>query len=174
MLGDLLARAPHVIDAIEWADRRVVYLDTTYGDPRYSFPEQAVSIEYCVTAVNAVFGEEANAERKMRRYNEASQRHGGGATEGNGGATVLLVTALDGYPTKRGTRTLFLVGTYFIGKEKILLALARCCRLKIYAPSRIIRVYREMDLLSLPDQTDHRPPLRDLDSYCAALRTENL
>jgi len=64
----------------------------------------------------------------------------------------LLAATLDGYQAIQAPRIFFLVGTYFIVKDKSMLAIAKCCHLRVYVPTRKIQIW-EMDLLSLPDST---------------------
>jgi len=81
------------------APLNVVYLDTTYCDPAYTFPQQDVIINHVVAI--------------------AAQ------TEPN---------------------TLFVVGTYKIGKEKIVMKLVEIFNFKVFAPPAKRRVLKQLDL----------------------------
>uniref|UniRef100_A0A9I9CY62 DNA ligase n=1 Tax=Cucumis melo TaxID=3656 RepID=A0A9I9CY62_CUCME len=79
-----------------------VFLDTTYCNPKFSFPSQEESIEYIVNIIQQT----------------------GGASKGSMG------------------NVLFLVATYVIGKEKILLQIASRCNRKIMVDARKMTVLR--------------------------------
>lgn len=93
-----------------------LYLDTTYCNPRYTFPSQAESVSYVAD--------------RVREGLEASTRADAGAGGGVGG------TGGDG----KTPQPLFLISTYSIGKEKILKAVASACGCKVFVTERKMRV----------------------------------
>eukprot|EP00475_Leptophrys_vorax_P044003 TRINITY_DN865_c1_g1_i7.p1 TRINITY_DN865_c1_g1~~TRINITY_DN865_c1_g1_i7.p1 ORF type:complete len:435 (-),score=86.70 TRINITY_DN865_c1_g1_i7:456-1760(-) len=79
----------------------VVYLDTTYCNPRYSFPPQ----EDMVVLV----------AKTVREYWD-------------------------------NPKAVFLIGTYKIGKERVLIEIARVLQCKIYAPAQKLEILKLLDL----------------------------
>ncbi|KAL1192368.1 DNA ligase 6 [Cardamine amara subsp. amara] len=73
-----------------------VFLDTTYCNPKFVFPNQDESVDYVVSVIDKI-GEECMVMKK---------------------------------------KVLFLVATYVVGKEKILVEIARRCKRKIVVDSR--------------------------------------
>uniref|UniRef100_A0A0E0JMJ9 DNA ligase (ATP) n=1 Tax=Oryza punctata TaxID=4537 RepID=A0A0E0JMJ9_ORYPU len=88
---------------LEFIGADAVFLDTTYCNPKYTFPPQEESVEYVVNAIKRVKEESGAA----------------------------------------GERVLCLIATYVVGKERILLEVARRCGCKIHVDSR------KMEILTL-------------------------
>lgn len=101
----------------------LVYLDTTYLNPRYCFPAQPEVIDACVELVKTtVQGHKPRKQQATLSWN-ASRAQAGAP------ADVLVV-----------------VGTYSIGKEKLVLALARALQTSIYCvDARKYDVYAQLE-----------------------------
>ncbi|KAI9775186.1 MAG: hypothetical protein M1839_001374 [Geoglossum umbratile] len=114
----------------------VCYLDTTYLNPRYSFPSQEEVINACATMCanlekGLVSGGDAWERMLMGRSGRAMAKFVGKRessskpSEGINGSTT---------KTPAAARLLVIVGTYSIGKERICMGIARALNTKIYAP----------------------------------------
>ncbi|KAF7309980.1 DNA cross-link repair protein PSO2/SNM1 [Mycena indigotica] len=107
-----------------------VYLDTTYLDPRYTFPPQPLVILACADLA--------------KRLSEGKSPDSAGSTR------------MDQYMTspvkskqKERERILMVVGTYSVGKERIVKAVAEAIDSKIYCDARkmgILRCQSDPDL----------------------------
>ncbi|KAK9829240.1 hypothetical protein WJX72_004715 [[Myrmecia] bisecta] len=86
-----------------------VFLDTTYCNPRFTFPLQEEAIEYVASTIERLMKESAAG----------------------------------------GPSRAFLIATYVIGKERILVEVARRCRCKILVTERKLGVMRCLDLPGL-------------------------
>ncbi|KAI5834154.1 DRMBL-domain-containing protein [Schizophyllum commune Tattone D] len=108
-----------------------VYLDTTYLDPKYTFPPQPQVIEACAELARRIV---------------------------NGLPTGTETTMIDGWVSTKekaassSDRILVLVGTYSIGKERIAKAIAHALNSKIYCDARkaaILRCEQDKELDAL-------------------------
>uniref|UniRef100_A0A0E0FRC8 DNA ligase n=1 Tax=Oryza nivara TaxID=4536 RepID=A0A0E0FRC8_ORYNI len=88
---------------LEFIGADAVFLDTTYCNPKFTFPPQKESLEYVVNSI-----------KRVKEESRAS-----------------------------GERVLCLIATYVVGKERILLEIARRCGCKIHVDSR------KMEILTL-------------------------
>lgn len=117
----------------------ICYLDTTYLNPRYSFPPQMDVItacaELCVSLNSSPDTAEAAWNKAGKGAGEASvsrffgKENGGTAAESGSQKTRLLVVC----------------GTYSIGKERICVAIAKALNTKIFATASKIRIFRQLD-----------------------------
>jgi DNA cross-link repair 1A protein len=126
---------PTVTDAITRESRQqkidVCYLDTTYLNPKYAFPQQDKVITACADmcvkmnlstphdALDAVRG-----EAKIKSFMTSST------------STASTTTT----NIARKPRLLVVVGTYSIGKERICIGIARALKSKIFAPPAKMRI----------------------------------
>ncbi|KQK09223.1 DNA ligase 6 isoform X1 [Brachypodium distachyon] len=85
---------------LEFVGADAVFLDTTYCNPKFTFPSQEESVEYVVNTI-----------KQVKEESEAA-----------------------------GERVLFLIATYVVGKEKILLEVARRCGCMIHVDSRKMKI----------------------------------
>uniref|UniRef100_A0ACD5VPR6 Uncharacterized protein n=1 Tax=Avena sativa TaxID=4498 RepID=A0ACD5VPR6_AVESA len=92
---------PNLLDFVG-AD--AIFLDTTYCNPKFSFPSREESVEYVVNTIKQVKEESAAA----------------------------------------GERVLCLVATYVVGKERILLEVARRCGCMIHVDKRKMEILTEL------------------------------
>lgn len=101
----------------------IVYLDTTYLNPRYCFPAQPEVIDACVELVTAT------VQGHKPRTQQATLPWSTSRTQAAAPADVLVV-----------------VGTYSIGKEKLVLALARALQTSIYCvDTRKYHIYAQLE-----------------------------
>lgn len=127
---------PDIVDSITGKTRQqkidVCYLDTTYLNPRYSFPSQDDVVQSCAdicVSMSKDKGENGwersgkeRAGASMARFVEAEVKSEDAASQAD-------------LKKSRG-RLLILCGTYSIGKENICLGIARALDCKIWAPPR--------------------------------------
>lgn len=121
-----------------------LYLDTTYLSPKYAFPSQEDVIEACshvcrdlaglLPADNNPVADARNATGISKFLNSNNQQNNGG---GGGGVDDTTGASLPpARVVKDRGRLLVVVGTYSIGKERIVLGIAKALGSKIYAAQR--------------------------------------
>lgn len=149
---------PNIMDALSGGIKQqkidVCYLDTTYLNPRYSFPPQDDVISACAEFCKTISGDPHaiddayDALKRDKGSTSVSQfftkdtSHGGDA-EATAGAIAR---------TDSKHRLLVVCGTYSIGKERICKAIAQALQTKIFAsPSkqRIIKQLGDPELSAL-------------------------
>ncbi|KAJ6134720.1 hypothetical protein N7523_001042 [Penicillium sp. IBT 18751x] len=121
------------------------YLDTTYLNPKYAFPNQEDVIAAC-------------SELCVRLNQEAGVMLDSGSN-GTGGLMNKFLSSVTGndnrnkeQPLKNNGRLLVVIGTYSIGKERICLGIARALGSKIFATpqkQRICKCLEDPELSSL-------------------------
>lgn len=89
---------------LEFVGADALFLDTTYCNPKFTFPSQEESLEYVVNTIKQVKEESGVA----------------------------------------GERVLYLIATYVVGKERILLEVARRCGCTIHVDSRKMEILTEL------------------------------
>lgn len=132
----------------------VVYLDTTYLNPKYAFPSQKSVIDVC-SALCA--GMDNETSRGI-----ADKQH-------KSGMGSFIATAPVASPGRKG-RLLVVVGTYSIGKERVCLGIAKALDSKIFAPPNKMKICRYLEdpelnarLTSNPrDAQVHMTPLMEI------------
>ncbi|CAO2178735.1 unnamed protein product [Urochloa humidicola] len=90
----------HDPNLLEFVCADAVFLDTTYCNPKFTFPSQEESVDYVVNAI-----------KRVKEESSAS-----------------------------GERVLCLIATYVVGKERILLEVARRCGCSIHVDSRKMEI----------------------------------
>ena len=138
-----------------------VYLDTTYCKPVHLFPPQAAVVNYTLTVVQDVLMKEKKAnDRLARSALNPSTLTGAWSALSSSLAPAAPVSSssssscspassfLDGYSRAQRERTLFLVGSYSIGKEKIFLELARRFGFRIFASPAKLRLIQQIECFS--------------------------
>ncbi|KAK4189025.1 eukaryotic translation initiation factor 3-like protein [Podospora australis] len=161
---------PETVDAISGKTKQqkidVCYLDTTYLNPRYSFPPQNDVIRSCAE-VCALLNKDLLADNHTEWDSLLRRREGGGATHSTDAVSKFFApekeepkpppsppppttgpenafTALQQQPQSRN-RLLVVCGTYSIGKERICVAIAQALRTKIFASPAKIRMCKQLD-----------------------------
>ncbi|KAL2182895.1 DRMBL-domain-containing protein [Thermothelomyces heterothallicus CBS 203.75] len=161
---------PETVDAVSGRTKQqkidVCYLDTTYLNPRYSFPPQddviTACAELCALLNKALLanddreweallrrqraGSSSDAKDVSKFFTTAAADAAAAAASSSATSTSSATprpdqnafTALDGR-LRHPNRLLVVCGTYSIGKERICVAIARALRTKIYAsPAKIL------------------------------------
>ncbi|KAL2153875.1 hypothetical protein VTH82DRAFT_2551 [Thermothelomyces myriococcoides] len=160
---------PETVDAVSGRTKQqkidVCYLDTTYLNPRYSFPPQDDVITACAKlcallneTLLANDGREWEALLRRQRAGSSSDTKdvsrfftAAPAAVSSAPSSSLAIpksdqnafTALDGR-RHHPNRLLVVCGTYSIGKERICVAIARALRTKIYAPPAKVRMCKQL------------------------------
>jgi DNA cross-link repair 1A protein len=148
---------PDIIDSITGKTKQqkidVCYLDTTYLNPRYSFPSQEEVVKACAdmcVSLKKERAEENDAWEVVKR-----ERAGTGMTKFVNSAIKReddsLAMSLSSTNNKPRGRLLVICGTYSIGKERICLGIARALDCKIWcAPGkmRICQALEDEELMS--------------------------
>ncbi|KAJ7574429.1 beta-lactamase-like protein [Mycena floridula] len=122
--GDFRASPEHVLHpAVKGKRIDLVYLDTTYLDPKYTFPPQPLVISACA---------------------ELARRLASGESLHTGGADISSWVTFDVKGKQKATPDNFLmvVGTYSIGKERIVKAIAKALNSKVYCDARKTAILR--------------------------------
>ncbi|TLS24388.1 hypothetical protein PpBr36_08792 [Pyricularia pennisetigena] len=154
---------PEVIDSISGKVKKqkidICYLDTTYLNPRYSFPPQEVVIrscaELCVLLNRGLQAQDESVWTRILRRREGVSDNdvsrffvngdGSGSSPNKRGGTggcdnpPSALTALN-----PKSRLLVVCGTYSIGKERICKAIAQALRTKIFASAHKIRIIAQL------------------------------
>jgi DNA cross-link repair 1A protein len=139
---------PEVIDSLNGKSRQqkidICYLDTTYLNPRYSFPPQEEVIRACAELCSTM-SPDPNCVNDI--WEKIGPEAAGGVSkfftkpEGKDGpkeATQPTKGVINGKPVKN--RILVVCGTYSIGKERICKAIAQALGTKIFASAAKIRI----------------------------------
>ncbi|EFZ00559.1 DNA repair metallo-beta-lactamase [Metarhizium robertsii] len=121
----------------------ICYLDTTYLNPRYSFPPQADVIKACADMCASLSPDptckddfwETGAKEKGA---QAVSKYFQSTTQSNGAVGTKT-------SPKLGQRLLVVCGTYSIGKERICVAIAKALKSKIFAIPRKIKICKQLD-----------------------------
>ncbi|OIW35610.1 DRMBL-domain-containing protein [Coniochaeta ligniaria NRRL 30616] len=164
---------PETVDAITGKTRQqkidVCYLDTTYLNPRYSFPPQENVIRACADLCVALNNSVSSGDEK--EWDSLLRRREGGAPPGVDGVSKFFTSdkkpsappakattsstspnAFTALTAPRPPRLLIICGTYSIGKERICKAIAQALGTRIFAPpqkARIIAQLGDPDLTAL-------------------------
>ncbi|KAK0730835.1 eukaryotic translation initiation factor 3 subunit 7-domain-containing protein [Lasiosphaeris hirsuta] len=161
---------PETVDAISGRMKQqnidVCYLDTTYLNPRYSFPPQDEVVRACADVCVSL--NKGLAVDDEAAWDALLRRREGGAPPGVGGVSKFFkpdkkspkddvnsgaqsnpptpsnaFTALQHRPNRN--RLLIVCGTYSIGKERICKAIALALGTKIYAAPAKIRICNQLE-----------------------------
>ncbi|KZP21085.1 DRMBL-domain-containing protein [Athelia psychrophila] len=125
--GDFRASPRHVLHpAVKGKRIDHIYLDTTYLDPKYTFPPQPLVISAC-------------AELARRIVAKQSTSDGAGERK----LTMDSFMTVDKSPVRtKQDKTLIVVGTYSIGKERIVKAIAKALNTRVYCDARKAAILR--------------------------------
>ncbi|KAG6853890.1 hypothetical protein C0991_000355 [Blastosporella zonata] len=120
--GDFRASPRHVLHpAVKGKHIDHVYLDTTYLDPKYTFPPQPLVISACA---------------------ELARRLVEGEPLGHTSTAIDKWTTLSSAHKQKAEKMLIVVGTYSIGKERIVKAIAHALNSKVYCDARKAAILR--------------------------------
>jgi DNA cross-link repair 1A protein len=121
----------------------ICYLDTTYLNPRYSFPPQGDVIKACADLCASLSPDPTCKDDVWER---AAKEEG---TQSVSKYFQSDKTAIDSAeierPLRLGQRLLVICGTYSIGKERICVAIAKALKSKIYAIPGKMRICKQLD-----------------------------
>ena len=146
---------PEMVDSISGKSKQqkidVCYLDTTYLNPRYSFPPQDDVIracaEFCKWISDDPDGADGIFDGLKRGKGSTAVSHffpkeSDSKASRNGTATDVEAEA--GKEKKKKSRLLVVCGTYSIGKERICKAVAQALGTRIYATPAKTRICRQL------------------------------
>jgi len=157
---------PETVDAITGKTRQqkidVCYLDTTYLNPRYSFPPQEHVIRACADLCVALNSSLSSGDDK--EWDSLLRRREGGAPPGVDGVSKFFTSdkkpsppttttttsstsqpnALTALTARRPPRLLIICGTYSIGKERICKAIAQALGTRIFASPQKARIIAQL------------------------------
>ncbi|KAJ7509864.1 DNA repair metallo-beta-lactamase-domain-containing protein [Mycena galericulata] len=125
--GDFRACPQHALHpAVKGKYLDHVYLDTTYLDPKYTFPPQPLVISACAELAKRIAdgNTQDNSVAKMNSWFTSGPSDPKGKDKA------------------RPERILMVVGTYSVGKERIVKAVAQAVNSKIYCDSRKAAILR--------------------------------
>ncbi|VDB99877.1 unnamed protein product [Peniophora sp. CBMAI 1063] len=129
--GDFRASPQHVLHpAVKGRKIDTIYLDTTYLNPKYTFPSQTQVISAC-----------AELAQKLVAGEHVSLTGGETGTARTVDTFFSAVTKTEEKPAKI-LKTLVVVGTYSIGKERVVKAVAKALNTKVYCDSRKAAILR--------------------------------
>ncbi|KAF8262628.1 DNA repair metallo-beta-lactamase-domain-containing protein [Lactarius quietus] len=127
--GDFRASPQHTLHpAVKGKRLDIIYLDTTYLNPRYLFPAQAQVISACAELA--------------KRLVSGQGTTGTECDKGTVSNWLTLIPKSEAKCDVKPTNTLILVGTYSIGKERIVKAIAKALQSKIYCDRRKAAILR--------------------------------
>ncbi|KZS90720.1 DRMBL-domain-containing protein [Sistotremastrum niveocremeum HHB9708] len=138
--GDFRACPQHVLHpSIKGKHLDQIYLDTTYLNPKYCFPPQPLVIDACAElAVKIVNGE--NVEACQVGLGSEGVKPQGSITDW---AKVVKEEGAENVKMEEGKeRVLVVIGTYSIGKERIVKAVAKALNSKVYCDARKAKLLR--------------------------------
>jgi len=130
-----------------------VYLDNTYCHTRHTFPPQRVAVDYIAGTVAAGLAADAAADAAGAPFDagadEAAADAADGAEAPAGEAAAAAAAAEEELPPLPPRppgfvpfRSLYLISTYNIGKERVLTAAAAAAGRRIYVPERRLGALR--------------------------------
>lgn len=120
----------------------ICYLDTTYLNPRYSFPPQDDVIKACADLC-ASLSPDPNCKDDI--WEEAAKEAGTQAVSKYFQSGKPTTETEESKKPKLGQRLLVICGTYSIGKERICVAIAKALRSKIFATPAKMRLCKQLD-----------------------------
>ncbi|KAF7370359.1 DNA cross-link repair protein PSO2/SNM1 [Mycena sanguinolenta] len=125
--GDFRASPQHTMHpAVRGKHIDHVYLDTTYLDPKYTFPPQPLVISACAELAKRIAA--------GKTHDPAAPKMDSWLASGP--------SDVKGKQKAQAERILMVVGTYSVGKERIVKAVAQAMNSKIYCDSRKAAILR--------------------------------
>ncbi|KAI4842464.1 DRMBL-domain-containing protein [Aureobasidium sp. EXF-8845] len=136
----------------------VCYLDTTYLNPKYAFPEQEDVIKACADmcvrynddplVLDTLKSESAGMASFVRKDSQPSLKQEDSEVnikEEPSDSAELKLYNNGKLTSTKAARLLVVVGTYSIGKERICIGIAKALKSKIYAPPAKQRICRALE-----------------------------
>lgn len=121
----------------------ICYLDTTYLNPRYSFPPQDDVIKACADLCASL---SPDPTCKDDIWEKGAKEEGTQAVSKYFHSDKQNTNSVESpKPPKLGQRLLVICGTYSIGKERICVAIAKALKSKIFAIPGKIRICKQLD-----------------------------
>lgn len=141
---------PNIMDAISGKTKQqkidICYLDTTYLNPRYSFPPQDDVISACAAFCKTISGDphaiDDAYDALKRDKGDTSVSQFFTKDTSRSGDTQATARATARSDPKH--RLLVICGTYSIGKERICKAIAQALQTKIFASPSKIRIIKQL------------------------------
>ncbi|KAF8587931.1 DRMBL-domain-containing protein [Ramaria rubella] len=146
--GDFRACPQHVLHS-EVKGKRIdiVYLDTTYLDSKYCFPPQPLVISACAELARRIVQGNASDETNTQSHRGVLRDWVQASNKGKEKAKE----------NSKEQRTLVVVGTYTIGKERIVKAIAKALSTKVYCDLRKTAVLKCLSDTELHDMLTNDP-----------------
>ncbi|OTB08758.1 hypothetical protein M426DRAFT_51549 [Hypoxylon sp. CI-4A] len=148
---------PETIDSISGKVKQqkidVCYLDTTYLNPRYSFPPQDDVITACAEFCKSLAGESDDADEALDSMSHEKgsvskffqkQKDASSSTSPSSSTTTTKTEPQSTPKQKKKGRLLVICGTYSIGKERICKAIAQALDTKIFASKAKIKICQQL------------------------------
>ncbi|PTB65453.1 DRMBL-domain-containing protein [Trichoderma citrinoviride] len=139
---------PDVIDSISGKTKQqridICYLDTTYLNPRYSFPPQGDVIQACADMC-ASMSADSNCADDVWQRSEKSAETGTMSKYFQSDKATEVDDQSKPKPSRPKQRLLVICGTYSIGKERICVAIAKALGSKIFASPAKIKICKQLD-----------------------------
>ena len=136
---------PDVIDAVSGKTKQqkidICYLDTTYLNPRYSFPPQDDVIRACADLCASM---SPDPECKDDIWERSAKAIGTPAVSKYFSAVEGEKKSDEAVPKKNKQRLLVICGTYSIGKERICVGIAKALNTKIFASPAKIKICKQL------------------------------
>ncbi|KAK8027098.1 hypothetical protein PG991_004154 [Apiospora marii] len=141
---------PDVVDSISGKTRQqkidICYLDTTYLNPRYSFPPQEMVISACAEFCKTISGDPNATDDAFEALKgpKGSTSVSNFFTKDSAGNEASDGKGKDGTKANPKHRLLVICGTYSIGKERICKAIAQALNTKIFASASKIKIIKQL------------------------------
>lgn len=141
---------PDVVDLISGKTRQqkidICYLDTTYLNPRYSFPPQEMVINACAEFCKTISGDPNATDDAFEALKgpKGSTSVSNFFTKDSVGNEAFDSKGKDSTKANPEYRLLVICGTYSIGKERICKAIAQALNTKIFASASKIKIIKQL------------------------------
>ncbi|KAI1208735.1 DRMBL-domain-containing protein [Annulohypoxylon truncatum] len=134
---------PDIVDTISGKIKQqkidVCYLDTTYLNPRYSFPPQDDVISACAEFCKSISGDPDGVLNGLSHEKGAVSKFFHKIGENSSSSAIAKAEG-----KTRKNRLLIICGTYSIGKERICKAIAQALGTKIFASPAKIKICKQL------------------------------
>ncbi|KAG0016167.1 DNA break repair nuclease [Podila clonocystis] len=133
----------------------ILYLDTTYSNPRYTFPSQKLVISETVRAINKELGlanDTAAAPPKPAPMKKAKSGNVQKLVTMSTKPAKMSKAAADWSRKMEANKVVICVGTYLIGKERVWMAVAKALRCKVFvqpAKLQILSCLEDQEIMDI-------------------------